>query len=136
MRTYEEAWEHAVDRRPFSNGTEGYAWMDNWCYRCKNDGDHLDDPGCPLVLVALMGRTPSEWFEQPWGQIRGRPEGETAPVLGDTYHCAEFRDEDDDGPREPKPIPDPPGQEILLPREPYEGVRMLMQPQRSMEAAR
>ena len=98
MRTYEEAYAAAQPKPAFSNGTEGYAWMDAWCDRCVHDKgtrDGTDDAGCPLVRVALMERTPSEWLEQPWQQVTGRPEGVTAPVLGDTYHCVEFRPEDD-----------------------------------------
>jgi len=102
--------------------------MDNWCDRCVHDSEELVDKGqgCPLILVALVGRTPAEWFEQPWQQVPGRPEGHTAPVLGDTYHCVEFRDEDSGPGPEPQPIPDPPGQETLWPREPFEATRMLV----------
>lgn len=120
MRTYGEVWEDAKDERPFSNGTEGYAWTDNWCGTCVHEAG---DNECPLLGVALMGRTPIEWIEQPWGQVRGQPEGVLAPSLGDTYHCIMHREEGDDG-GEPEPIPDPPDQGLLLPREPYEGVRM------------
>ena len=115
MRTYDEAMAAASDKRPFSNGTEGYAWTDSWCDRCVNDRgarDGTDERGCPLLMVALMGKTPAEWIEQPWQQIKGRPAGETAPTLGDTYHCTEFRDEDNGGGDEPEPGPPPvhPGQ--------------------------
>ena len=120
LPTYEQAWETAREERPFSNGTEGYAWLDNWCGRCVHDkpareGD--DANGCPLVLVSLFGRTPIEWLPQDReGLIR----------LGDSYHCMLFRDEDEGGgDPEPKPIPDPPGQLALTPREPYEAARML-----------
>lgn len=38
--------------RYFSNGTEGYAWMAEWCDRCANDHqahvDHHED-GCPII---------------------------------------------------------------------------------------
>lgn len=128
MRTYDEAFAAAVDQSAFSNGTEGHAWMDQWCFRCVHDKgtrDGSDPVGCPLVMVALMGRTPSEWLEQPWQQINGRPDGDTAPVLGDTYHCVEFRNEDDPGPGyEPQPDPPPPGQLPLFDDQPYRGYRM------------
>jgi len=126
MRTFDEALTASIGRPPFSNGTELYAWMDNWCYRpCMVDkpwqdyeqdrGPHADS--CPLILLVIgHGRTPSEWMEQPLTN--------GLQTLGDQYHCIEFRGEDD-GPGEPQPIPDPPGQYTLLPREPYEGVRML-----------
>ncbi|TDB86468.1 hypothetical protein E1264_17880 [Actinomadura sp. KC216] len=121
LPTYEQAWESARDERPFSNGTEGYAWLDNWCGRCINDKparDGRDDEGCPLILVSLMGRTPIEWIE--------KRDPESGLVrLGDSYHCMYFRDEDDGGDPEPTPIPDPPGQLTLTPREPHERARML-----------
>jgi hypothetical protein len=124
MRTYDEVMAGSLDRPAFSNGTEGHAWMDNWCDRCVHDKPLRDggptDPttgilGCPIIAVAYQSRTPAEWLEQePF-------------ALGDQFHCIEFRDEDDPGPpAEPQPIPDPPGQEALLPREACEGVRMLV----------
>lgn len=130
MRTYAEIDRDARPGSPFSGGTEGYAWQENWCGRpCAHDAAfQRDEPGaegCPLVLVAFLGKTPAEWMEQPWRQITGAPEGQTAPVLGDTYHCVEFRDEDDPGGGEPVPVPDPPDQEVLFGREQAEGVRML-----------
>lgn len=117
MRTYDEAFEAARDGSPFSNHTEWEVWSYNWCERCLNDSPELVDKGkgCPLIMVALMRRTPSEWLEQ------------DGFSLGDQYHCVEFRDEDGPGDTEPKPIPDPPGQLTMWPREPFEGVRMLTQ---------
>ncbi len=116
MRSFDAALDAARDGSPFSNGFEYDHWAANWCDRpCLHDGPFQrgeTDLGCPLLMVALMGKTPSEWLEQD----RGR--------LGDQYHCVEFRDEDDPGGHEPVPIPDPPGQETSLPRDPYEGVRM------------
>jgi hypothetical protein len=124
VRTYAEIDAAARDGSPFSNGTEGYAWMSKWCDRCKNN-DEEREIWCDILSVALLGKTPSEWFEQSWGQVEGEPEGVVAPSLYDRYHCVEFRDEDGAGDTEPKPIPDPPDQEILFPREQAEGVRML-----------
>lgn len=111
MRTHDEAWEAAREGSPFSNSTEGDAWMHNWCHRCLND----KNSDCPLILIAYCGRTPSEWLEQ------------DSFSLYDRYHCVEFRDEDGPGDTEPTPIPDPPGQLTMWPREPFEGVRMLTQ---------
>jgi hypothetical protein len=99
MRPYDEAYAAAKDRRPFSNGTEGFAWMGNWCDQCVHDKgtrDGSDETGCPLVMVALMQRTPVEWLDQT----------ENGHRLGDTYHCTEFVDEDD-GPDDPEPEPEP-----------------------------
>ena len=118
MRTYDEAYAAARDEAAFSNGTEGDAWMGAWCERCVHDID--DGPGCPLVLVAYMGRTPAEWFEQ------DHSEGWS---LTDAYHCAEFRSRDDPGPGyEPQPDPPLPGQLELFDAEPYTGTRMFVQP--------
>lgn len=114
MRTYAEAWDHAEDRAAFSNGTEWECWSENWCHQCRNDslgtGNEGDD--CPLILVALMQRTPSEWLRQEKDR------------LGDRFHCIEYRPLDDGG-GGPKPPPKPiPGQGELIPAEPYIGARM------------
>lgn len=114
---------------PFSNGTEGYAWMANWCDRCLVDAPFrsgISPTGCPLLVVAYSERTPAEWFEQPWGQVKGRPEGETAPSLGDTYHCAEFR-APGGGSGEPRPRPEPSDMDGLFER-PERRTRMRVQP--------
>ena len=115
-----DPWEHARDERPFSNGTEGYAWMDNWCFRpCAVDAawqryDNDKGPkadGCPLIVIALNGKTPAEWIEQPRDE-QGRM------TLGDQYHCMNFRAEGDDPPgprREPDPMP---GQSEMFDPEP------------------
>lgn len=123
MRTYDEAFVAAKKETPFSNGTEGMAWMENWCFRCTHDTQEKIDrgDGCPLVMVALMHRTPSEWLDQTEYDEQGRMKPYR---LGDQFHCVEFRDVDDPGGEEPAPIPDPPDQETLLPREQFEGVRM------------
>lgn len=101
MRSYEEAFAAAKDGPPFSNGTEGYAWLDNWCDQCKHDRGARQgrDEGCPLVLVSLMHRTPVEWIDQTANGHR----------LGDTYHCTEFAPDDEGGgDRDPEPDPLPP----------------------------
>lgn len=94
MRSHDEIFDSARDGSPFSNGTSGEIWMADWCYRCKVDGPFQRDEtmeGCPLLLVALIGKTPAEWTEQEEPQ---------------DYHCSEFvpDDEDGDGP-EPGPHP-------------------------------
>lgn len=109
--------------------------MENWCWApCLNpaevawrryeDGKRKTAPrdfpgGCPLIQVALMGRTPTEWIEQPL--VDG------LMVLGDQYHCIEFRGPDGDG-RDlpPKPRREPPNMDGLFPR-PDRRVRMLRQ---------
>lgn len=113
-RLYDEARPEA----PFSNGSQGYGWMHNWCDRCIHDKaarQGNEGQGCPLVLVALMGRTPVQWLAQT----------EEAWVYGD-FHCIEFRDEDDGPGPEPTPVPTPPGQGELVPREDFEGHRMFV----------
>jgi hypothetical protein len=110
MRSYDEAYAAARDEPAFSNGTEGEAWTENWCERCVHDSPELVDrgEGCPLIMVALMGRTPGEWLRQ---------EGFR---LGDQYRCVEFRDQDDPGPGyEAPPDPPLPGQEVLFAVEPH-----------------
>lgn len=110
MRTYDEAFEAAHDRSAFANGDEGHAWMANWCDRCVHDksarSDTPPDPrnnglhGCAIVAVAMMDRTPVEWIDKT----------ENGHRLGDTYHCTEFRDEDEPGGDAPEPGPQVDGQ--------------------------
>lgn len=100
------AYENASDRAPFSNGTMWDLWSDQWCYRCRFDGIGIgeDEPHCPLILVALNGRTPAEWTDR-------------NPPLGD-YRCSKFSDRGDPAP--PEPTPEIPGQLALFGREPFE----------------
>lgn len=121
MDDYDTAFERARGESPFSNGTCGYGWMDAWCNQCIHDkparqGD--DGNGCPLIMVALVGRTPAEW-------LPGDPYTDSGFSIPKQYTCVMFRHEDDGGDPEPKPIPDPPGQLTLFPRDGFEGVRML-----------
>jgi hypothetical protein len=127
METWEQIAATARPGKAFSNGTEGYAWFETWCATCLHDkGARLDEQGvsadkikalglepsgCPLWTFALVeDATPGVWEEQPWRQITGRPEGQTAPTLGDKYHCAEYThdpDTDDGGGGPPNDEPDP-----------------------------
>ena len=57
---------------PFSNGTEGDAWMEKWCRYCSRDhGQHTDEPGeadggCHLILDAMLGNAwPEAWVPEP-----------------------------------------------------------------------
>lgn len=101
MRTEAEISADAKDEQPFSNGTEGYAWQDQWCCECTHD-DEATELWCPILTVAILGKTPVEWIEQEWG--------EHGPTLGDTYHCTEFEQRpDDDGPDDDEPEPEGPG---------------------------
>lgn len=112
-------FEQAREGAPFSNSDQGCGWMARWCDRCVHDRDAREGRlgGCPLVTVALMGRTPAQWLT---------PDAESAVFA--EYHCVEFRGEDDGPGPEPQPVPDPPGQLCLWPREPFEGVRMFRRP--------
>lgn len=120
MRTYQEAYDAARDEPPFCNGTEGYDWLAAWCERCFHDKgtrDGSDPVGCPLVMVALMGRTPSEWLDGP------RNEHGHYRIVG-KYHCVEFRDEDDPGPGYEPVEPASPDQMELFDPQPYRRPRM------------
>jgi len=117
---YNTLYEQSIDEPPFSNSDEGYGWMAANCETCVHDkparaGD--DANGCPLILLSLVGRRPAQWLDGP------RNEQGLYSIAGQ-YRCVEFRHEDD-GPAEPQPIPDPPGQLALGPRAEVEGVRML-----------
>lgn len=119
LPTYEDAMARAREGSPFSNSDEGYGWMANWCDRCTHDKPaRNDDPGngCSLVMVALLGRTPAEWLDN----TETGPDGLLKPYSrADQYTCVMFRPEDDPGPDEPTPIPDPPDQEVLFPRDEF-----------------
>jgi hypothetical protein len=75
---YKDAEAQAADRPAFSNGTEGYAWMANWCDRCVHEADPDTNGGCPLLLVSMLGKTPAQWTE-----VDRRS-------LGSQYTCSEF----------------------------------------------
>jgi hypothetical protein len=56
--------------RPFSNGTEGDAWMNCWCNYCARDHSmHADngEGGCDLILAAMFGDDdwPEGWIPEP-----------------------------------------------------------------------
>lgn len=91
MRSYVQIAASASDKAPFSNSTDGYAWIDQWCDRCAND-TKAPDEGCLILLVGLMGKTPAEWL--PDNRMK----------LGHTYRCTEFR--------KARPKPAEPAQEI------------------------
>jgi hypothetical protein len=93
VRTYEQIMADAKQEPAFSNGTEGYAWMDNWCWHpCKKDRNE----DCPLIMASIMGVTPIEWTEV------------ERFSLADRYNCSEFEPDDRDGDdREPEPFPQP-----------------------------
>lgn len=116
LPTAKEAWETATDESPFSNSDEGCSWTANNCDRCIHDKPAREgryEDACPLLAVAHSGRTPREWVED-------------KPLsLGEQYRCMYFRGEEDGGDPEPQPIPDPPGQLTIGPREPFEASRML-----------
>lgn len=66
-------------QRPFSNGTEGDAWMAKWCTYCARDhamhmerGDdgewhECGDPAdaCRLILASMCGEWPEGWIPEP-----------------------------------------------------------------------
>lgn len=73
LLSYDEEYERAHDVSPFSNGFEGETWMDLWCVDCAKE------PDCPLLVVALMGRTPRPWTER-------------QPMSLNRYTCHEYDD--------------------------------------------
>lgn len=80
MRSFAKAMSAAEDRPAFSNATEGDGWMYVWCQRCTHDTPQAltEDGGCPLVMVALMQKTPVEWKPGPPGSLSRK------------YECTEF----------------------------------------------
>lgn len=58
----------ACESVPFSNGTEGDAWISAWCEYCAHDHGASDDhescgDGCNLILHAMLGAPNDEY---PW----------------------------------------------------------------------
>ena len=58
-----------ASERPFSNGTEGDAWMSKWCSYCARDHAMHDDsptPCCAINGSAMMGGPwPEAWLPEP-----------------------------------------------------------------------
>lgn len=73
LLSFDEEYDRAHDTSAFSNSTDGHAWMGLWCEDCN----HYED--CPLILVAMMGRTPLTWSER-------------EPRSLNRYTCREFDD--------------------------------------------
>lgn len=59
----------AACHRPFSNGTEGDAWMSKWCSYCTHDhGEHNDtfQGCCDIIAIAMAdGPWPEAWLPEP-----------------------------------------------------------------------
>lgn len=80
MRDFEELFDDSTEGSPFSNSTMGDMWMGQWCENCQEDvaftqGD--TENGCPLLALAMIGRTPKEWVKVPGSQ---------------DYVCSEFKE--------------------------------------------
>jgi hypothetical protein len=91
---------------PFSNGTEGYAWMANHCDRCLHDAFVNQGRGCPIIGKALLDHDAEipEWLDTfPEGPFR----------LGEHPTCVEFKPRGWRNP-EPRPKPHPPGQDPMF----------------------
>lgn len=58
LLTFREYEPDAEEAAPFANGTEGELWMSEHCERCTF-GD--EEANCPLILLAMIGRTPRVW---------------------------------------------------------------------------
>lgn len=73
------ALSDATSRVPFSNGTEGDAWMAIWCSYCTHDHTiHGPDAGtgCQLIGDAMLGASdpdtwvwPEAWIPEPPGSF-------------------------------------------------------------------
>lgn len=120
MDDAETIYLNARDERAFSNGTDSELWMYAHCEQCAHDKAYRENEsneGCPILLTAMLGRTPREWL----------PGDPASPYFEDRYTCAFYRHEDEDDPdAEPEPLPDPPGMEALFPRELVEPGRVFI----------
>lgn len=127
MTDTDEIWNRSTEGSPFSNSTMGEIWMARWCDRCLRDAPFRNGlkgaTGCQILAVALCGRTPAEWLEQPEDEVI-RPDGYDVANL---YHCIQFRGPGG-GSTEPRPRPEPPNMDGLFPR-PQRQTRMYVQPE-------
>lgn len=108
------------DEAPFSNSTEGEAWMAQWCDRCLVDAPYrngISSTGCELILTAIMGQTPAEWLD-------GHRDEHGRYSLADQYRCVNFRPPGG-GSGEPRPKPTPRDQSELFGGGEHEGRRVL-----------
>lgn len=141
MRPEADILADARDDAPFSNGTEGYGWMENWCWRpCMNPvekawRDYEDGKrrkplkgypgGCPLIMCAQIGKTPVEWIDN-W-------DGNSPYPISTRFTCTEFIPPDEGGgsggaPRPPGPPTakrEPKDMDGLFPR-PQRQLRILL----------
>lgn len=133
---YDDIARRARPEPAFSNGTEGYGWMANWCDRCLRDAPFRNGlkgaTGCMIIAVAMCEQTtPAEWMDGPRDE-RGRY------GIEDQYTCIEFKGPGGRG-GEPRPKPDPPDMDGLFER-PERRTRMFVQPtevpDRELEVAR
>lgn len=120
---YDEVYARSRDQAAFSNGDEGYGWMANWCDRCLRDAPFRNmgtGGGCPILLVAMLDRTPAEFIDGPRDK-----DGRYS--IAEQYICTEFRPPGAGG-GEPRPKPEPPSMDGLFPR-PERQRRMYVQPE-------
>jgi hypothetical protein len=72
LLTFEAYEANATDTAPFPDGYSGEVWMTEHCDRCAHTVD------CPLILLAVIGRTPHIWTER------------TNAPLSHRWHCPEW----------------------------------------------
>ena len=103
--------------RYFSNGTEGHAWMAEWCNRCANDhachtidGDAGD--GCEIVLRSMVNTDDviPEWVDECEDAWHYLPRRMNCLMFSLCKACHP----DDDGPERPRRPKPGPGQEQLF----------------------
>lgn len=84
----------AITQRPFSNGTEGDAWISKWCDYCVHDhalhnGREGDDGGgCDLIFLSMMSDFPCEDFPWPEAWLPEPDDGKF--YLPSRMICAQF----------------------------------------------
>lgn len=81
--SYDALLAEARDEPPFASGSDQADWIAANCGTCVHDREQRPGgpvgPGCPLVMVALMGRTPAQW-------VGGEDGG---------HQCVEYRRDND-----------------------------------------
>lgn len=55
LLSFEQEWVRSEDSKPFSTVSLPQGWLAIWCQECTRP------PDCPLLLVAMLLRTPAAW---------------------------------------------------------------------------
>lgn len=70
-----------------SNGTEGAAFMEAFCFQCERDKDE----DCPIVAATMAFDVDNERYPEEWQQTAAGPTCTAFLPLGDPVHYKDDR---------------------------------------------